>query len=177
MLPLNSTPCPQIECSADGAPRIEDHPIGSSPVECADCLKYVNACMTILRPYSGQSAEFNQMVVFQNANYLIKDLTLEEHYLYVRRAEALAAAVGLLYQQRLSKQQIPDPKQAQSSAEFTEIIRKQRDATRPKKERKLLDDREKGILALTKLGLARGAAEKMVDAQMSKEGRSANPIN
>lgn len=171
MLPLNTTACAQLMMES----KIDSHAIGSQPIECLDCLKYCNVCVTIMRPNMGLDIEGNQQVVFQNANYLLKDLKTEEVYFFVKRAEALAASFGLLYQQRKIKEKIPNPKSAEASLEFSESIKRQKDAVRPKKEKKLLTDRDRAIESFTKLGITLEKATAMVDAQLIKEGRAVNP--
>lgn len=170
MLPLNAPACPQHKI-LDGA-KLFVHTIGTMSVQCEDCLEYTNMCMTILLPDTSQSREANQQAVFQNSPYLVKDLTLEEHYLFMRRLESLAANVGVLYQQRIHKERVPDIKRAEASIDYAASIKKQKDSQRPKKEQKLLSDRDKAIGALTKLGLDPEVAAKTVDKQMSKEGRA-----
>lgn len=156
---------------------IEAHEIGSNPRRCDECLQYMNKMLVLVRPYTGKDVEFNQIVTAQNMPFLVKDLNLEEFYLYTKKLEMLAACAGLMYQDTLRKTKVnPDTvKKNAGKQSFAEEMKRERDLQRPKKEKKLLDARDKAIAVYTSLGMPLDQAAKMVDEQMAKQGRAVKP--
>lgn len=153
---------------------------GTNPIECDECLQYVNWSRLIVTPV-GTDKDGNIGHALENTTKYIDrfypppySASLQDLFLFLKRMEAITAGASLAYSRRKVQERIPNPKDLESSeGEWNEAIKKQKDAQRPKKERVLLSDRDKGIKHLmTNLKMSLEMASKIVDEQMSKEGRN-----
>lgn len=150
---------------------------GTATVTCVKCQAYNNACRLLLTPaFTEGKVDIprEQQLGFEHASHFMRvsDFTLEQMFVYMKKIEAIAAGFSLAYNEQLVKKRIADPKKlAKDAEEFTEAVREQRVAQLPKKERKMLDDRQKAVAALVAIGLSEKQASEEVEKRMSKEGR------
>lgn len=157
---------------------------GTATVTCVKCQAYNNACRLLLTPAFAEGKvdiPREQQLGFEHAAHFMRvsDFTLEQMFVYMKKIEAIAAGFSLAYNEQLVKKRIADPKKlARDAEEFTEAVKTQRIEQLPKKERKMLDDRQKAINAIfdiyvtlmpEKEALEKATAE--VEKRMSKEGR------
>lgn len=160
--------------------------IGSNLLECERCLDYVNwTCLMVTPVGTETDISHNQAHAGDNTlkfiqNKFVDELDLQNHYIFMKRLEAMAAAASIAYNARKIKAQIPNPSKIEKSKEWNEAIRKQREEQRPQKERKILSQRDKAIESLVgvmvKTGMpeetARQLATTQVDKSMSEVGRN-----
>ena len=159
----------------------QEHETGDKPLECQDCLDYLNRCRTMLEPHKMHDGTWDKEITMAATSAAtfrffehIHEITLQEMYIYVKMTEALAAQVHFMYDKKLIKEKVSDPdilKGVKDPEEFKRSVAKQRLEQRPKKERKHLDDREKAIKALTELGIPLASAVTSVDEKFKAQGK------
>lgn len=156
-----------------------DLPAASNPVECQECCDESNRLRLLLLPTplgdtkQSEKVGHDQRISFNAVVKTVDKMTLDELFVFMKKAEAVAAGAGLAYNQRLMKlrvspEDVETRKKDQQS--FAGAARQARVDNLPKKERRLLSDRDKAIEQLMKF-MDREAATASVDSQMSKQGR------
>lgn len=150
---------------------------GTATVTCEKCQAYNNACRLLVTPAFVEGKVdivHEKQLGFEHAAHFMRvsDFTLEQMFVFMKKMEAVCAGFNLAYSQANVKKHTPDPKKlARDAEEFTEAVKAQRIEQLPKKERKMLDDRQKAVATLVAIGLTEENATLEVEKRMSKEGR------
>ncbi len=158
---------------------------GTNPINCETCFSYLNWTRLLLAPFNtnDDSTDDLQKRSIRNLNDFVKvnEITQPEvMFKYMKLFEALSAGMSLIYNAKIINDRLPDPEQAESSSrgkskEFSDAVKAQREAQRPKKEKKLLTLREKSIAQMVAIGMSEEDAAKFVDNGLLKAGRAVNP--
>lgn len=162
---------------------------GSNVVECETCLRYNNSCRLLIQNFTTDSEQGAQDRVEKHLS--VHEMSLEQTMIFVRHLRALAAGATVVYQNKLIKTRIADPASLNKrlnqtkvkTEEFAAAVKEQRDAQRPKKEKRILSDREKAIEKVAEIFQRTGIAETVaytmaateVDKRMAEVGRKVNP--
>jgi hypothetical protein len=182
MIPLNQP------CRAEVTEALPPHEIGMKARECDMCLEYLNACRTLIgfsfvhdpestpgEPRYILDKDHNQKSGVARCGPFVHEMNLQEHFVFLKRLEAITAEVSFLYTQKIIKERVSDPdiiKRKKDPAAFKAAVEAQKMAQRPVKERRQLDAREKAIEGLMKAtGLPESVATQMVDEQLKKQGK------
>lgn len=174
---LTDIPCKAVE-------GIEAHKRGSAAATCEKCLEYLNACRTLVEIGYVWNAEVQDYILEKEhnqksgtfaANHFVHEMNLQEHFVFLKRLEAITAEVSYLYSQKIIKERVTDPdvvRRKSSPAEFKKAVAESRMANRPAKEKRQLSEREKAIEGLMKgTGLDEKMATLLVDEQFKKQGK------
>lgn len=164
-----------MDCPASGQDK---HDIGSRARECDKCLEYLNALRLFHRvhyePDGSLDKELNQRMAADRVHKFVHEMSLQEHFMYMKRFEAATAEVAFLYHQKIVKERIADPaglERKSSNQEFQKAVELQKLAQRPKKERVQLDSRDKAIRALMAVGVSEKDARESVDKPLREQGK------
>lgn len=176
MIDLNAP----MNCPSTPPDSTKVHHLGTQTIECEDCAKWNNWCRLILTPTplgntpTKEKIEHNQRSAFEwvSKSKHVADMSLDELFIWMKKVEAIAAGASLAYNNRLIKNRVARPDDAERAIEFKDAVKKQKDENRPKKERVLLSDREKAIKALIDIGMDAVIAAKSVDERMASVGRN-----
>ena len=153
---------------------IEKHDKGTQPHQCLDCVDYLNWTRLMIMPRNNMGIEANQQVALNYVDKFAHELDLQGMFLLMKKAEAIAAAASVIYNERLLKnrQQISDPKELERKADDWKRAEKEmRDKNRPPKEKKMLSDFEKAVKQLTDVHVSQEAAESIVRERFAKQGK------
>lgn len=169
--------------ATEGSPagsRLDSHLLGEKARECDKCLEYLNACRTLMHvQYDNEGnldKDLNQRSATFTAHRHVHEFSLQQHFVFLKRLEAITAEVSYLYQQKIIKEKIADPAVIQRKKDYPlelqKAIEKQKYDARPIKERKALDARGKAIAELMKAtGIPETIATTMIDEQLKKQGK------
>lgn len=155
--------------------------LGSNPLECSECLKYINWVRLIADPFPVQlDANTIQRETVGRVNKFqdIYQLDMDQLFLWGKKMEAIAAACSMLYQAKVIKERTPDIDRAEMTKAIEKSNRIQKLENLPKKEKKILSERDKAVAAIFNIykkimneEIAQTKAEAEVDARMAEVGR------
>jgi hypothetical protein len=151
---------------------IEKHSKGSQANQCLDCIDYLNWVRLMIMPRQNIGIEANQQVAINYVDKFAHELDLQGMFLLMKKAEAIAAAASVIYNERIVKAKIADPKELERKADDWKRAEKEmRDKNRPTKERKMLSDFEKAVKQLTDVHVSEEAAIEIVKERFAKQGK------
>lgn len=118
-------------------------------------------------------ASVNQRVAMSQTLEYVHDMTLPEVFIYMKMLEGMAAQCSLIYNQRLVRDKIVDPKEIQKNREdWQRAVEEQNKRNAPPIVRKQLSARDKAVKSLMDIGLSRADAESSVDAKFAAQGKA-----
>jgi hypothetical protein len=148
------------------------HEQGYKPMECHECIRHLNFVLLMVKPLPDMGIAKNQEAATGRTLKYVHEMTLQEIFIYQKMVEAIAAQCSLIYNQRLIKDKIPDPKELERKSEDWKRAEKEmKDRNRPAKEKKQLSDRDKAVAALVSVGVSQSDAESSVDERFKKMGK------
>lgn len=151
---------------------IPAHLEGSEAIQCMECIDWLNRARLMLIPRVDNSIDSNQTVAGNYAIKMVHEYDMEELFRAMKRHEAIAAAMSLIYNERLIAKRIADPKELERRADDWKAAEKEmRNANRPKAEKKMLSDFDKAVAQLTAVGVSEPNAIEIVKERFAKQGK------
>lgn len=157
--------------------------IGSRPLECKPCLDYINWIRVLAQPPEFNDIEavgqIQKNAIHNTARFIeVHSLNLDEMFLWMKQFEACAASISMLYQAKVIKERTPNIDKAEMSKAIEKSNAQQKLDNLPKKEKRILSERDKAVESLKKVFMAimpeekaLQKAEEQVDARMAEVGR------
>jgi hypothetical protein len=154
--------------------------LASNVIACEACREANNLIRMITLPTplgdtpTAERVSHDQKLCFNHLPRLVETMDIDSIFVFMKKMEACAAGLSLIHSQKLIKNRVgaeTEEAAIERKSTFAASVKATKDAQRPKKERKILDQREKGIAALVAIGMSEADAIASVDSNMAKAGR------
>jgi hypothetical protein len=156
---------------------IGQHDKGYKPMECQECIRHLNFVLLMVKPLPDMGVAKNQEASIGRTLKYVNDMTLQEIFIYQKMVEAIAAQASLIYNQRLVRDKIVDPKELEKRSEDWQQAQKEMQVRNlPKVSKKHLTDYEKAVQALMHIGLSRIDAESSVKERFDAQNKMTGDI-
>lgn len=165
--------------NTDSTILLGQHEVGSKSMECRECLSYLNSARLLHKVHKSIAdgsidKDLNVKRAGESALKFCHEMTLDEHYVYLKMMETFTAMVSYAYSQKLVEVRLADAATVKkyNGDSFNKALAEAKKANRPKKELKHLSDKDKAIAVLTAAGIDHDSATKAIEEQFRAQGKS-----